>query len=399
MHDLVGKEVPMEIGRGHLITYRAALNILEYGEGRYRSSALADLVRCLKLTQQLPDIIGTGDICIPNEFGEPESHLETVRAALTYTRKLYFIARHSPCMLRLWAEALERVLPDGYPGRRLPLLSFVSTTSPFVLDPQSAGVLMYCVEKGIPVLCDPCPMAGGTSPYPIAGTFVLQIAENMFLLTAKHALDPELPALVGGAPASLDMRTAEVAYGAVERRLMMLTLLDIFRMWEIPAFSPANSVDSCLCDVQIGAEKTWTYPCSELSDACAGTSIGAVTNGKTVSLDQMLIDMDLIRCARRFSKGIDTGGAARSVDALLRVPHGGSFLTEEGTISRLRGGHEYYEPDLFNRGGAGGRALLDRAHDRVEQILDGYEPPLDGAMKRRLDAYIDAQKGKTDHEA
>jgi trimethylamine:corrinoid methyltransferase-like protein len=242
-------------------------------------------------------------------------------------------------------------------------------------------------------------MAGGTSPYPIAGTLVLQIAENMFLLAAKHALDPDLPALLGGAPASLDMRTAEVAYGAVERRLMMLALLDVFRPWGIPAFSPANSVDSCLCDVQIGAEKTWTYLCSELSDACAGTGIGAVTNGKTVSLEQMLIDRDLICCARRFSKGIDTGEAARSVDALLRVPHGGSFLTDEGTISRLRGGLEYYEPDLFNRGGPDGRALLDRAHDRVEEVLDGCGPPLGGTRKVRLDAYIDAQKGKTDHEA
>jgi trimethylamine--corrinoid protein Co-methyltransferase len=259
------------------------------------------------------------------------------------------------------------------------------------MDADSGEVLLGCVEHGIPVICDPCPMAGGTSPFTLAGTLVLMLAENMFLLTAAHVLDPDLPVLVGGAASPLDMRSAEVAYGAIERRLMMLASLDVFRMWGIPTFSPGNSVDSCLSDVQIGAEKTWTYLTAALSDPCAGVGVGAVTNGKAVSLEQMVIDRDLLMAARRFAQGVDTSEWARAKDVILSVPHGGSFLMEEHTLERLHG-DEYVYPDLFNRAGPEGRPILERAHERVEKMLDSYRCPVDPESVKRLDEYIDAEK-------
>ncbi len=260
------------------------------------------------------------------------------------------------------------------------------------MDADSGEVMLGCVEHGIPVICDPCPMAGGTSPFILAGTLVLMLAENIFLLSAAHVLDPDLPVLVGGASSPLDLRTAEVAYGAIERRLLVLAGLDIFRMWGIPAFSPGNSVDSCQSDVQIGAKKTCTYLTAALSDPCVGVGVGAVTNGKAVSLEQMVIDRDLLMAVRRFAQGVDTSEWARAKDVILSVPHGGTFLMEDHTLERLHGS-EYVYPDLFNRAGPEGRSMLERAHERVDEMLASYQCQVDQESVKRLDEYIDSQKG------
>ena len=390
--DLKGNALTMAIGQAHLSTYTEALNILDHGADRYRPSRLEDLIRCLKLTEQMPEVVLTAGICVPSELQEPDSYLETIRAVLTHTRKAYCVAPHHRRMIRSWAEAVEIVRPKGATDKHPALMAYVSTTSPFVLDADSADVLLYCAEAGIPIICDPCPMAGGTSPFTIAGTLLLQVAENMFLLTAKHILNPKLPAIIGGAPAGMDMRTAQAAYGGIERRLMNLAALDVFRTWGLPTFSPSNSVDSCLLDAQIGAEKTWTYLAAHLSDPCMGTGIGAVSNGQTVSLEQMVIDRQIIGCVRRFVAGVDVSESALAKDVLSSIPHGGNFLTESHTLTALRQGREYFYPELFNRQGPTGQSLAERAHAQVRQMLDSYQCPVPQKCREHLDNYIDQRK-------
>ncbi len=82
MHDPAGNELTMAVGSGHLMTYGEALNILDYGATRYRSSTLEGLIRCLKLAEQMPEVVGVCEICIPTELQELAASLEAVRAVL-----------------------------------------------------------------------------------------------------------------------------------------------------------------------------------------------------------------------------------------------------------------------------------------------------------------------------
>lgn len=93
----------------------------------------------------------------------------------------------------------------------------VSTTSPLRLDADSGETLRFHAQRDIPCTVAPCPMCGGTSPFPLIGTPVLQTAESLALIVMAQAARQGMRVVMGGAAGPLDLRTGSLAYGAPER--------------------------------------------------------------------------------------------------------------------------------------------------------------------------------------
>jgi trimethylamine--corrinoid protein Co-methyltransferase len=273
--------------------------------------------------------------------------------------------------------------------RKGPPCMFVSSPiSPLVLDGDSADAMIVCLEAGLVPVLAPCPMAGATSPYSIVGTVLQQVAENLFMLAAKFAVRPEAPALWGGAAAAMDMRSADVSYGGIERSLMMLANIDMAEFLGLPCYSPAGSVDSCLSDAQLGAEKTWTFLTRCLSQAATGLGVGAITNGKAVSAEQMLIDIDLVGCLRRLADGVNADRLDAAAEEIAHIEHGGNFMMAEQTLGLLRHGQEYCQPLTFNRAGADAPPALQRAHEQLERIAAEWKSPVPEEVRAELESLL-----------
>ena len=254
-------------------------------------------------------------------------------------------------------------------------------------------MLIFGLEQGLIPTLAPCPMAGGTSPFSIMGTVLQQVAENLFMLSAKFAVRPGAPALWGGAAGPMDMRTGDVSYGGIERSLMMLANIDMAAYFGLPCHSPAGSADSCLVDVQMGAEKTWTFLTRALSRAATGIGIGAITNGRAVSAEQMVIDVDLLGCVRRLAAGIEGDHLETAVREIGEIDHGGNFLMSESTLELLREGEEYFYPITFSREGTLARSVLQRAHDEVTRILDEWTCPVPEEICAEVERFLDSTEG------
>ena len=386
VYDLDGH--PVRIAPGNALdtvtTYVEAIKWLDYGADRLRPTTLSDLQRSLVIADSMPLVKFTGIIVWPMDVPAKQQHGSSLYTILTTTRKPLIFGVQNVDAARQILDALHVAAP-GRDIQKQPSCLFVSSpTSPLVLDHDSAETLIFLAERGqIPILA-PCPMAGGTSQFALIGTVLQQVTENLFMLAAKHVINPELPVLWGGAAAAMDMRAGDVAYGGIERSLIMLANIDMADHYGLPCFSPAASVDSCLVDAQLGAEKAWTYLTRGLSRAAIGMGIGAVTNGKAVSLEQMLIDADIIGSVRRFTEGIETDHLDSAFREILEIEHGGNFLMSAATLELLHDGREYFFPATFNRKGTEAAPALKNAHDQAEAILARWKSPVPETIRSEL---------------
>ena len=357
-------------------TYVEAVAWLEHGADRLRPATLADLRNALKLADALPLVQKAGVIVTPLDLPVQAQTRQALLAILTTTRKSLSFGIQNEEQARLIFDALSVGAP-GLDLSKQPVGTFAcSPTSPLLIDEDTGDTLVFTLGRGLVPVLAPCPMAGATSQFSVIGTVLQQVVENLFMVAAKFAVDSSAPLLWGGAAGPMDMRAGDVSYGAIERSLMMLANIDMARHFGLPCHSPAASVDSCLIDAQLGAEKTWTYLTRVLSRAATGMAVGAVTNGKAVSLEQMVIDVDLINCAKRLAEGIEADHMEAAAQEILDVGHGGDFMTADSTLELLREANEYYYPATFNRSGTSAAPMLDRAHEEARRILAEWECPV-----------------------
>jgi trimethylamine--corrinoid protein Co-methyltransferase len=369
-------------------TYSEAVNWLDYQASQLRPSTLADLRTAVRVADALDVVTGTGVIVWPIDLPLERQIPEALMVVLSNTRKRLNFGVHNRRHGQLIVDAVTTAAPE-LNLRKQPAVFFASSpTSPLVLDKDSAEALAIGLEFGLVPILAPCPMSGGTSQFSVIGTVLQQTAEVLFMVTAVYALRPGAPVLWGGAGAAMDMSVGDVSYGGAERSLMMLANIDMANHFGLPCHSPSSSLDSCLLDAQCGAEKTWAYMTRVLSGAALGMAVGAITNGKAASAEAMVMDSDIIRCIKRLASGIDTGHLETAVAEIMEVEHGGNFMIANGTLELLHDEEEYFLPHTFNRAGTSAPSILERAHERVEEILTTRHSPVSdktvGELERLL---------------
>jgi trimethylamine--corrinoid protein Co-methyltransferase len=118
---------------------------------------------------------------------------------------------------------------------------------------------------------------------------------------------------------------------------------------------------------------------------------GLMGGSMVLSLEQLLIDVEIFKMAKRAREGIAVDDEKWLEDVIDRVGPGGHFLAETSTVKAIRGG-EMYVPQLGWHSSfeaweaAGNPTLLDEAREKVEQILATHEPlPLGEDVEDELD--------------
>ncbi len=110
-----------------------------------------------------------------------------------------------------------------------------------------------------------------------------------------------------------------------------------------------------------------------------------------LSLEQLMIDVEMFRMSRQAFRGIPTHGEAWLDEVIQKVGPGGNFLGEKSTVKNIRSG-EWLIPQMGvheTEGSwvrSGRKDVLDEARDKVDHILKSHKPlPLDGDVQKELD--------------
>jgi len=240
--------------------------------------------------------------------------------------------------------------------------------------------LWACGEHAIPAYVEADAIAGGTTPFTIAGCVVEVNANVLAAIALAQMKHPGAPCVYASSSGILDMRTLDFAGCAPESTLLHMASAQMAHHYHLPYYG-TNTPDSKLPDAQMGYERAQHF----LGCALAGVNIIHVAIGnlemmKLAAFEQCLIENEILGSTFRFLQGIDCSREAIGVDAFKEVGHASRFLECEHTLQFLRSG-ERWEPTLTDRNSwnawmqqRGGKDMRERAREEAARILEEHRP-------------------------
>jgi trimethylamine--corrinoid protein Co-methyltransferase len=219
-------------------------------------------------------------------------------------------------------------------------------------------------------------------------------AEQLSGLVLTQLVRPGTPVLAGYIPGVADMRSGGYLGGAVEFGMMQAAAAQLAHFYEVPIYCSAGMSDSKVPDAQAGYEKMATFLLAAMGGASfIHHAIGMVTNMNAVSLEQAVIDDEIVGMAMRVLQGFELTEEALGVEAIERVGPGGHYLMDPHTVQFMR--REFFYPLLADRQTRAAWEEADRpgtrarAAARVKELLKTHRPPslpvsVDGAIKGKF---------------
>lgn len=296
---------------------------------------------------------------------------------------------------------MGEMLAGGRDALRMrPVISAVTSwmVSPLHVDTGVTDILVAWCRHGLPLVLSSAPMAGSTSPVTLAGTLTQLNAEQLSGIVLTQLVRPGTPVLAGYIPGVADMRGGGYLGGAVEFGMMQAAAAQLAHFYRVPIYGSGGMTDSKVPDAQAGYEKMATF----LPAAMGGCNyihhaIGMITNMSAASLEQAVIDDEIVGMAMRLLRGIEVSEDTLALAAIRRVGPKGHYLMDAHTLQFMRS--ELFYPPLADRQNramweaSGRQEIRLRAVARAQRLLGdhqapGLPPEIDEAIRARFDILI-----------
>ncbi len=120
---------------------------------------------------------------------------------------------------------------------------------------------------------------------------------------------------------------------------------------------------------------------------------GMLELGQTFSMEQLVIDNDIVAMERKAMEGIPVNDETLAVDVIKELGVGKDFIGHPTTMANM----EIEScPTVFNRDmlgdwkAQGSKACVDVAHDIVVDVLKNHVvPPIDPEIAKKMEAIVE----------
>ena len=370
--------------RTYFGTAGAAVHIAN-GETRdYRESVLTDLYDIGRLVDAMEHIHFYQRPVVARDMVEPRDlDFNTCYASVSATTKHVGTSWVEPEHVDESLKMLHVIAGSEEAWRKRP---FVSMSNCFVVPPMkfaqdACRCLEVAVRGGMPVLLLAAGQAGATSPAPLAGAVVQEVAEVLAGLVYVNLIEPGAPAIFGTWPFVSDLRTGAMSGGSGEQGLLMAACAQMGRYYDLPTGVASGMSDSKLPDTQAGHEKAATLTMVGNS----GTNLVYESAGMLASLlaacyESYVIDNDIIGAVQRSIRGIEVTDETLAVEVIRDVCENGPghFLGHGQTLELMQS--EYVYPEIGDRTSPkewfeqGQADFNQRARAKVQEILSTQFP-------------------------
>jgi len=285
---------------------------------------------------------------------------------------------------RIFKEIVE-ILKDGLPAEKNILSVAIAVVSPLKLGNWNAEVLLDTCRNNIPVFPTICPMAGMTSPYSKIGTLLQVNTENIFIAALSQMLKPGIPYRYTAGSSIMDLRTGYDRYYTLEKVFEKLFIGQLARRYNLPSGVECGGTMGYRFDGQSGAEGVLFMLAAYKSGAHMLQGIGSCYNAMGMSAEMMIIHTVWLEVAKYLDRGIGFDNLQEAIESIKNAGPGGNFLTDNLTLKNLRSGEFFYN-ELF--GETEGKSMIERAHNKVEELISNFESPLKDNVKEKLVRYF-----------
>ncbi len=395
LHDRTGEQA-LDVG-GHKTYFGLGptlLYMIDPVTGKPRKFVKAGTERAARLTDALAHIdwvmgLGTISDCDPQYADRHEFD-----ALVRNTTKPTITWAGSTDGVRDIIKMAETIAGGGCELRERPFITFFfAPTSPLAQDATSVDKLLLTTSEGIPTVYAPAPQGGASAPVTLAGELVSTHAENLASLTIAQVSRPGAPIAVGGVIGTMDMRAAQLAYGAPEMQLMLAAYNDIAKHYGIPTWGTAGCSDAKVIDQQAAMEATQSVLYSLLSGINLVHDVGYIGSGTVGSLELITMVDEVIGMAKYMIPGIRVDEPTLALDAIDRASGNGQFLTSPHTLAHFR--DQLWTPTLMDRQSlekwreTGSKAMRDRVAAKLKSVLKTHDPaPLPRETLDQLQAIL-----------
>jgi trimethylamine---corrinoid protein Co-methyltransferase len=273
----------------------------------------------------------------------------------------------------------------------------ISPVSPLTFPDAAVGAILAVAEAGVLLGPLPCPTAGTTAPFSLAGALAQQNAEVLATIVLAQLARPGLPIVYCGRLAMMEPRSGVSVWGGVELGLVSAGTVQLAHYYHLPVNVYGFSTNAHSFDVQNGFERALNAAIPALAGADELSGIGEMEAGVMGSYAQMVIDNEIALSVHRLRRGISVDENALAVDVIAAVMDGShNFLAEKHTRNYLRAG-EVQLTRLAERqpweswDGAGRQGMAERAQAEAGRLLAEHQvEPLSEYQERTIDEILAA---------
>jgi trimethylamine--corrinoid protein Co-methyltransferase len=368
-----------------------SINVLDLETGKQRASTLKDCENFYRLADALENVHHSTIVVRPRDIPDSVAHVHELLAGLRNTTKTLDAETYGQAVA-LDSIRMASVVRGGEEElkKRPLLLGFHNPISPLQHSEKLTEALMTYAKYNQPVIVAPEAQAGATAPVTLAGLLAQQNAEVLSGIVIAELVNPGAPVLFGTVSTIMDMKTGNLAYGAIEAGLINVATAQLAHYYGLPCRGTGSGTESKIPDIQAGFEKAMTL----MMAALAGINFifnaaGTLESTLTASFEQAVIDNEICGMMSRALRGIAISDETLAIDVIESVGPGGQFLDQRQTLEHLK--KEHYIPTIVNRQKrekwerTGSKDLREVAREEAKRILKEHQPdPLEQDVEQEL---------------
>ncbi len=391
-----GQDADLDLEHVHVCNDGNGPLAIDFETGERRLSTADDLAKSALVSNALENLHVYWPMVTSQDVPAAIRTYADLKVSLMHTDKhVQFATAVTPENARRLTAMAAAVAGGPEALRKRPIISSVHTSiAPLQHDGGNMDTAFAFGEAGIPVAIFTMPGPGTSGPVTLAGSIVVAAMEFLSGLTMCQLANPGCPVIWGTGIAPLDMRTTTRAGGSPEHGLTGAAVTQLAHGYGVPSLCGGFDATASVPGTQAALEQFASGLSLVLGGADLICGIGLLEDARTLWLEQLVVDDEMVGMIRRIADGIAVDDAHLALDVIERVGIGGMFLGQRHTMEHLR--EEHFIPKVVDRrsfdlwAADGRKSIEERARAKVREALARPPPnPLDAGTVRELDRLID----------
>ncbi|MFC2141663.1 trimethylamine methyltransferase family protein [Acidobacteriota bacterium] len=374
-----------------MTTSGLAVLVADYETGEYRDSTRKDLAAFTRLG----DAVDSADFlwtALTAKDVTPLAHgpHELWVTMQNTTKHVQGVTVQSAEDAKVQIELAALIAGGKEELRKRPLFSVIACPiPPLAYEKGSIEAQVELAKAGIPVVSMSMSNGGVSSPLPVAGMLVNVNTENLGSIVISQMAAPGAPHIYCSESGPMDMTTACINYGSVEKVFLSIGLAQMAKRYSLPSLVAdagwGDETEACVSGV--------LTPVSQLTGILGGsdlvTGMGSIDSANGISFEQFIVDSHMWDCCKNYLHEVEISEEKIGLDAVKEVGHGHNFLTHPHTMRYLRGELAFWEKEKLDLLEMDSKELHAEANRIVKSILAEHQvEPLADDLVEKGDAII-----------
>jgi len=343
--------------------------------GKRFNPKLDNIRDAIIVADNLSNINIVGQMGVPSDVDVKHKDIICFLEQLKYTGKPPYVFVNNGRSAKTIIKMCEAIRGSKEELVKYPFMeTFVEPISPLRYLRESIEALIEFASYGMPIGIGPMAMTSSTAPCTIAGTLTVENTDILSAVVLSQFINPGTPINYWGTCHIMDLSTTSISFGSPEQALLGIALNQLGDYYGFPVGTNTGLSDAILPDSQSGVERGITATLTALAGSSIFGHVGICGPDQGFSIDEMIIEDEMIGYIRRVLKGFEVNDETIALDTIKKVGRNGNFLVEDHTLKYFK--KDIWFPTIYNRFGYDNwvkqqeKTLLEKSRKKMKAILD-----------------------------